>query len=98
MIFDSSKQATRAALREAGKFDIGQVTGEVTYEALAGIGRPPAKLNTLARAPHRGESALGARLAQARETTLDNTVTAAPRVDLIHPGVLRYLREIKLVQ
>ncbi len=41
---------------------------------------------------------LGARLSQARETTLDNTITAAPRVDLIHPGVLRYLREIKLVQ
>ena len=51
----------------------------------------------LARALHRGESALGGRLAQARESTLENTVKAAPRIDLIHPGVLRYLREIKLV-
>ncbi len=51
----------------------------------------------IARALHRGEAAIGARLAQARESTLDNTVKAAPRIDLIHPGVLRYLREIKLV-
>jgi len=51
----------------------------------------------LARALHRGEAALGARLAQARESTLANTVAAAPRVDLIHPGVQRYLREIGLL-
>lgn len=50
----------------------------------------------LARALHRGEAALGARLAQARETTAANTATAAPRADLIHPGVRRYLREIGL--
>ena len=52
----------------------------------------------LARALHRGEAALGARLAQARESTLANTVAAAPRVDLIHPGVQRYLREIGLLR
>jgi uncharacterized protein len=52
----------------------------------------------LARALHRGEAALGARLAQARETTAANTVAAAPRVDLIHPGVRRYLREILLLR
>lgn len=51
----------------------------------------------LARALHQGEAALGARLEQARETTAANTVAAAPRRDLIHPGVLRYLREIGLV-
>ncbi len=51
----------------------------------------------LARALHRGEAALGRRLPQARETTAANTVAAAPRADLIHPGVLRYLREIGLV-
>jgi uncharacterized protein len=50
----------------------------------------------LARALHRGEAALAARLEQARETTLANTVAAAPRKDLIHPGVLRYMREIGL--
>jgi uncharacterized protein len=48
----------------------------------------------LARALHRGESALAARLPQARETTAANTLAAAPRRELIHPGVLRYLKEI----
>ena len=47
----------------------------------------------LARALHQGEAALGRRLDQARETTAANTVAGAPRLDLIHPGVLRYLRE-----
>ncbi len=51
----------------------------------------------LARALHQGEVALGARLEQARETTAANTLAAAPRRDLIHPGVLRYMREIGLV-
>ena len=52
----------------------------------------------LARALHRGEAALGARLAQARETTAANTVAAAPRIDLIHAGARRYLREIGLLR
>jgi TRAP transporter TAXI family solute receptor len=47
----------------------------------------------LARAIHRAEAPLAARLEQARETTMANTVAAAPRSELIHPGVLRYLRE-----
>jgi TRAP transporter TAXI family solute receptor len=52
----------------------------------------------LVRALHRGESAIGKRLAQARESTMANTVAAAPRLDLIHPGALSYLREIGLVK
>ena len=48
----------------------------------------------LARALHRGEAALARRLPQAQETTAANTLAAAPRPDLIHPGVLRYHREI----
>ncbi|MGH7354691.1 MAG: TAXI family TRAP transporter solute-binding subunit [Candidatus Rokuibacteriota bacterium] len=52
----------------------------------------------LARALHRGEAALGKRLAQARDTTAANTVAAAPRLELIHPGVLRYLREVGLAR
>jgi TRAP transporter TAXI family solute receptor len=48
----------------------------------------------LARALHRGDEALARRLPQARETTAANTVDAAPRLELIHPGALRYLREI----
>jgi hypothetical protein len=50
----------------------------------------------LARALHGAEASLAASLEQARETTAANTFTAAPRIDLIHPGVLRYLREIGL--
>ena len=51
-----------------------------------------------ARALHRGESALVGKLDQARETTAANTAAGAPRQDLIHPGVLRYLREIGVVR
>ena len=51
----------------------------------------------LARALHRGEEDFAKRLPQARETTAANTVAAAPRLDLIHPGALRYLRETGLV-
>ena len=47
----------------------------------------------LARALHRAEGALAARLEQARETTAANTIAAAPRPELIHPGVRRYLTE-----
>lgn len=47
----------------------------------------------LARAIHKGERAFAARLEQARETTLPNTLAAAPRREIIHPGVLKYLRE-----
>ena len=52
----------------------------------------------LARAIHRAEAPLAARLEQARETTMANTVAASPRQDLIHPGVLRYLREAGLLR
>ena len=48
----------------------------------------------LARALHKAEANLGNKLAQARETTAANTAAAAPRPELIHPGVLKYLREI----
>jgi TRAP transporter TAXI family solute receptor len=51
----------------------------------------------LARALHKGESVLAGRIEQARESTLANTLAAAPRQDLIHPGVLQYMREIGMV-
>ena len=50
----------------------------------------------VARAVHRAEAPFAARLEQARETTMVNTVAAAPRPELLHPGVRRYLREAKL--
>ena len=49
----------------------------------------------LARAVHRAERPLAARLEQARETTMANTLAAAPRRELIHAGVLKYLGEIR---
>jgi TRAP transporter TAXI family solute receptor len=52
----------------------------------------------LARTLHGAEAALANRLPQARETTAENTVAATPSMDLIHPGVLRYLREIGVVK
>jgi TRAP transporter TAXI family solute receptor len=50
----------------------------------------------LARAVHRAEAPLAARLEQARETTMANTLAAAPRRDLLHPGVLKYLQEARI--
>ena len=48
----------------------------------------------LARSLHGVESAFCKKLAQACETTAANTIAAAPGPELIHPGVLKYFREI----
>ena len=47
----------------------------------------------LARTLHGAEAALCRKLAQACETTAMNTLAAAPKQELIHPGVMKYLRE-----
>jgi len=52
----------------------------------------------LARTLHGAESALCRKLTQACETTAANTMAAAPSQELIHPGVLRYFREIGVVK
>lgn len=52
----------------------------------------------LARTLHGAEGTFCGKLAQACETTAANTVAAVPSVDLIHPGVLRYFREIGVVK
>src|ERR1700722_839367 len=52
----------------------------------------------LARSLHAAEPELCKRLPQACETTAANTVAAAPNVELIHPGVLKYFREIGVVK
>jgi TRAP transporter TAXI family solute receptor len=46
----------------------------------------------LAHALHKAEKSLAAKLPQARESTLVNTVRAAPQ-GALHPGVARYVRE-----
>jgi uncharacterized protein len=52
----------------------------------------------LARSLHGAGSAFCKKLAQACETTAANTVAAAPNIELIHPGVLKYFREIGVVK
>jgi uncharacterized protein len=52
----------------------------------------------LAKSLHTAESPLCKKLPQACETTAANTVAAAPKLELIHPGVLKYFREIGVVK
>jgi TRAP-type uncharacterized transport system substrate-binding protein len=52
----------------------------------------------LARTLHGAEGELCKKLPQACETTAANTVAAAPNVELIHPGVMKYFREIGVVK
>ena len=52
----------------------------------------------LAKTLHGVEATFCAKLPQACETSAVSTVAAAPNVDLIHPGVLKYFREIGVVK
>jgi TRAP transporter TAXI family solute receptor len=52
----------------------------------------------LARTLHGAEAAFCKKLAQACETTAVNTVAAAPKAELIHPGAMKYFREIGVVK
>jgi TRAP transporter TAXI family solute receptor len=52
----------------------------------------------LARALHGAEGAFCKKLAQACETTAANTIAAAPSREAIHPGVLKYLRQIGMAR
>ena len=52
----------------------------------------------LAKTLHGVETNFCKKLAQACETTASNTVAAAPRPELIHPGVAKYFREIGVMK
>ena len=52
----------------------------------------------LARTLHGAEGAFCKKLKQACETTAENTVAAVPDTQLIHPGVMKYFREIGVVK
>ena len=52
----------------------------------------------LAKALHKGHAALCKKLDQAQESTLENTLAAAPTRDLIHPGVLKYMKEAGILK
>jgi uncharacterized protein len=60
------------------------------------MARPTLSENTayrLAKALHQGERTIAELLPQARETTAQNTAVAAP-ASRLHPGALKYLKEI----
>jgi TRAP transporter TAXI family solute receptor len=80
-------QARHAFLRPLGSWSF----------IMARPGLPEDAAYRVARALHRGERGLAQRLPQGRETTAANTVAAAPRPDLLHAGVQRYLREARLL-
>jgi len=61
-------------------------------------GLPDEQAYLLARALHRAESPFAARLEQAKESTAANTVAAAPRPELLHPGAQKYFREAGLLK
>ena len=52
----------------------------------------------LAKTLHGAEAAFCQKLKQACETTAANTVAAVPDIALIHPGVMKYYREIGVVK
>jgi uncharacterized protein len=52
----------------------------------------------LAKMLHGAEAVFCKKFAQACETTAANTVAAAPKPELIHPGVMKYFREIGVVK
>jgi TRAP transporter TAXI family solute receptor len=64
---------------------------------MARPGLDEALVYRLSCALHAGAAALAARLPQAAETTAANTAAAAPRPELLHPGVRRHLRELGLL-
>jgi TRAP transporter TAXI family solute receptor len=82
----------------------GSYPGQTTAVASVGswsfvLARPTLADDTayaLARALDKGRVAFAKRLAQAAGTTPQNTAAAAPRPELIHPGVRKYLKEIGL--
>ena len=71
------------------------VTSVASYSfLLARADLPDDVAYRLAKALHQGHGVLAGRLKQARETTPENTVIAAPTPGHIHPGVRRYLSEV----
>jgi uncharacterized protein len=65
---------------------------------LARVDLPDDVAYRLAKTLHGAEATFCKKLAQACETTAANTVAAAPETGLIHPGVVKYFREIGVVK
>src|SRR3979411_3136225 len=60
-------------------------------------GRADAAADRVAKALHGAEAGIAQRLPQGKETTAANTVAAAPRAELLHPGVRGYPAELGCV-
>ena len=91
------KAASMAAGSYPGQTTAVQSVGSWPF-VLARASLPDAVAYKLARALHKSEAVFGQKLEQARESTLANTLAAAPIQDLIHPGVLQYMREAGLLR
>lgn len=91
------KAARMAANSYPGQTDAVNSVGSWPF-VLARASLPDETAYKLARALHQSEGAFAKRLEQAAESTLANTLAAAPSLDLIHPGVLKYLRETGLLK
>src|SRR5437868_12923787 len=65
---------------------------------LARVSLPDDIAYRLARTLHGPQTALCKQLPQACETTAANTVAAAPNAALIHPGAMKYFREVGVVK
>lgn len=89
------KATTLPAGSYAGQDKPIQSVGSWSF-VLARPGLPDETAYAIARALDNAHAAFVNRLAQARETTPQNTAAAAPRIDLIHPGVRKYLQELRL--
>lgn len=89
------KATTLPAGSYAGQDKPIQSVGSWSF-VLARPGLPDETAYAIACALDNGHAAFVNRLAQARETTPQNTAAAAPRIDLIHPGVRKYLQELRL--
>jgi len=65
---------------------------------LARPGLPDDLAYRFARALHHAHPELSQRLPQARETTPANTLAALPKAELLHPGVVRYLKDAGVIR
>ncbi len=91
------KQTTMPAGSDPGQAGAINSVGSWPF-VLARASLPDDVAYRLAKALHQGHAALCRKLDQAQESTLENTLAAAPTRDLIHPGVLKYMKEIGMLK
>ena len=95
--FNFLKRITVPAGSYPGQSDAIEAVGSWSY-ILARTSLSDDTAYKVARALDRGHAKLVKRVEQGAETRPENTFSAAPSLDNIHPGVLRYLSEIEVVR